>query len=200
MILSGPEITRLIRTRAHHDGAPVLPFIEVTPFVPAHVGPNSLDLRLAPELLVYDTNSRVEEQDDGSLVIVRSLDARRENPTRSLTIPDDGLILQPGVLYLGSTMERVECHGVIPALETRSSIARLGISTHLSAGLGDDGGAMNWTLEITVVHPVKVYHSMRIAQMVFFTTQGERRPYVGRYVGSKGPVASRMWQDFEDQQ
>lgn len=105
---------------------------------------------------------------------------------------------------VGSTVERTVTHGFVPVLETRSSIARLGISTHLTAGFGDDGyggtgDGCTWTLEITCVHPVLIYPHTRIAQLAFFTLQGERQPYVGKYQSSDGPVASRSWRDYSEE-
>ena len=229
-VLSGPEIENIVnRTRGWVAARrpAVLPAIDVEPFVPGNVGPNSYDLTLAPDLLVYATGEVVplflgsSQADRGTGLhvfagqhpdlfrdTVRPLDARADNPTFRLTIPDGGLVLVPGVLYLGSTVERTATAGCVPCIETRSSVARLGISTHLSAGFGDDGfgcgpdgevdatrfGA-TWTLEITVAHPVRVYAGMRIAQIAYTTLTGDRRPYRGRYGAQVGPVASRLWAD-----
>lgn len=193
-ILSGPEIAFVInRTRRIRDigGVECLPAIDIDPFDPDAVGPNSVDLRLGPKLLVY----RRAQPDAGPV-----LDARVDNLTDEIVVPGNGYFLEPGTLYLGSTAERTACAGVVPCIETRSSVARLGISAHLSAGFGDDGwgegvGGCCWTLEITVVHPVRVYAGMRIAQITFTTLVGDRRPYRGKYTHSDGPVASRLHLD-----
>jgi dCTP deaminase len=177
-ILTGPEIERLVRTSARADGEPMVPFVGIEPFDPAQVGPNSYDLRLSPDLLVY--------------AYADELDVRHEHPTEPLTIPSAGFRLMPGTLYLASTVEWTETHGLVPFIEGRSSIGRLGISVHATAGFGDDGFAGRWTLEISCVHPVRVYAGMRVCQIGYETIVGERRPYRGRYQRQQGPIASRL--------
>ncbi len=178
-IISGPWIRQLASFPSRDsEGKPAsLPFLELTPYISEHVGPNSVDVTLAPELRVYG---------------LKTLDCREENHSFPLTIPGDGFIINPGTLYIASTVERSECHGLVPVLNGRSSIGRLGISVHVTAGFGDDGFSGTWTLEITCVHAVRIYAGMRIAQLAFFTLEGERKPYTGRYAGQQGPTASRM--------
>ena len=103
-----------------------------------------------------------------------------------------GWLLVPGTLYLGATYERIELHGVCAQLTGRSSLGRLGVDCHVSAGLIDDGFAGNITLEIRVIHPIILWPGMRLAQLVFESIVGDRRPYRGRYYGDSGPVASRF--------
>lgn len=191
-LISGPEIARLVRAAQHLNGKPVLPYLRIDPFEESAVGPNSVDIRLSPDLLCYNTQARLERGADGVTYLTSHLDARRDNPTYPLRMPDDGMVLEPGRLYLGSSMETVEAHGLVPVIETRSSLARLGVSMHLSAGFCDDGFAGAITYEITVAHPIKLYPGMRVAQVAFHTLVGERKPYSGRYAGQRGPVASRM--------
>lgn len=174
-ILSGPEILRLAR---EPDDA--VPRIRVNPLDPALVNPNSIDVRLGDRFRVYEVT-------DGVTV----LDPRSENKGYEIYAGGEGLVLRPNRLYLGHTAEAVGGFGVVPLLETKSSIARLGVSVHLSAGFGDDGFFAQWTLEITCVHPVRLYPGMRIAQIAFHTLRGDRLPYRGRYQGQTGPVASR---------
>src|SRR5690554_1427222 len=83
MVLTGPEIIRQIELGAIH----------IAPFVPAHVGPNSYDVTLNEKLLVYD------------LAPGEALDMKRDNPVRALAIPPGGLVLEPGILYIGCTNE-----------------------------------------------------------------------------------------------
>jgi len=208
-ILSGPEIVRLVReTQLWHglraagseSGRPV-PGIEIDPFDPDRAGPNSYDLTLGDRLVVYQPfrsewvwpphvpfGTQVENPR-------YYIDAREQNDTAELTVPECGLVLLPGVLYLGTTAERTRCDGLVPWIEGRSSVGRLGISVHATAGFGDDGVNLNWTLEISVVQPVKIYPKMRICQVAFCALQGQRKPYAGKYQNSTGVVPSRMWMD-----
>lgn len=202
MILTGPEIVRLVeRTRAARESGypPVLPLLDIDPFDPATVGPNSYDVRLADKLLVYGPSDT--DRAAGRPAGVPVLDTDTNNPTAEIPIPIEGIILWPGTLYLGSTVERTATAGLVPWLDGRSSIGRLGIQIHATAGRGDDGfgvgvsGGCAWTLEITVTHPVRVRPGLRIGQLTFFTMRGDRKPYRGRYSDQTGPVASRLWRD-----
>lgn len=196
-VLSGPEIECVIRrTRAFRSAGmpPPLPVIDIDPFVPDHVGPNSVDLRLGNLVRVYAVDP---ESAFGDPIV---LDPNKNNPTDVVQVPKCGLVLRPGVLYLGSTLEKTTTSGVVPWIDGRSSVGRLGVGVHVTAGRGDDGfgeenpGGCTWTLEITCVHPVRVYPGMRIAQITFMTVLGDRRPYRGRYAKQDGPTASRFWQ------
>src|SRR5690606_38471661 len=170
MVLTGPEIRRQIEAGAIH----------IAPFNPAHVGPNSYDVTLNPKLLVYD------------LAPGAALDMKRDNPVRELSIPEDGLVLEPGTLYIGCTNETATSRAFVPMFEGRSSIGRLGINTHITAGFGDVGWGYlpgpsgelecqfpTWTLEIEVVHPIRVYPGVRIGQVYFIRPEGELQFYKG---------------------
>lgn len=156
--------------------------LKISPFDEAQLGPNSYNVRLGDQLLVYTDPV---------------LDMARANRTRELIIPPEGLVLKPGRLYLGSTMEWIECRDFIPFIEGRSSTARLGIMAHLAAGVGDIGFIGALTFEFTCVYPVRVYAGAEIAQLVFHTPEGlilDR--YHGKYCGFSGPVESRSYADF----
>ena len=129
------------------------------------------------------------------------LDAKKHNRIHHFEIPDEGSVLLPGKTYLGSTLEYTETHAHVPFLEGKSSIGRLGIDIHATAGKGDVGFCNHWTLEISVDQPVRVYHGMPIAQLIYFGVSGdvltlyknkksakynERTPY---------PVESMMWKN-----
>lgn len=160
--------------------------ITIDPFVPEHIGPNSVDLRLSNKLLKYKGNS-----DDG--LPIYCLDMRRANPTSEITIPRDGLILEPECLYLGCTIERTHTDHFIPQVDGRSSVGRLGIKVHLTAGFGDIGFNGPWTLEIEVTHRIRVYPGVRICQVSFIRPDGPiEQLYTGRYQSSVGPAASRF--------
>ena len=110
MILSGKEILR-------HLGKEII----IEPFDPSRINPNSYNLSLANELLVYENDL---------------LDMKTPNPTRHITIPPEGLVLEPGRLYLGRTNEFTRTDKYIPMLEGRSSTGRLGLFIHVTAGFG----------------------------------------------------------------
>jgi dCTP deaminase len=137
--------------------------IKIEPFDREQLGSNSYDVHLGRDLATYRE---------------AVLDARQHNPVEELPLPDAGLVLQPGILYLGVTYEYTETYRHVPFLEGKSSIGRLGIDIHATAGKGDVGFCNHWTLEISVQMPVRVYPGMPIGQLIFFELQGEvQRPY-----------------------
>lgn len=173
MILSGQEIKR-----QHDEGA-----IFIEDFDESRLGPNSYNLRLGKELLVY-TN--------------RELDARLPNDYELMEIPEDGLRMEPGRIYLAQTMEYTKTDGLVPMLEGRSSVGRLGINIHATAGFGDVGFHGRWTLELSCVQPVRIYAGMEICQIYYHTIMGEIvKRYAGKYQESDGVRPSQMWKDFE---
>jgi dCTP deaminase len=172
-MLGGLEIARLVR----------MGDIVIDPFDPEQLNPNSYNVRLADELLTYAGTLL-----DGQY----ALDPRRDNPTDRHAIPPHGFRLMPGVLYLGRTVERTYSPKHVPRIDGRSSVGRLGISVHVTAGFGDVGFSGTWTLEITCVEPAIVYPGMRIAQVSFSPVIGDYTPYRGKYQGQVGATASRM--------
>ncbi len=188
MVLTGKEILKQMEVGT----------IDISPFKPEHLGPNSYDVCLNPNLLIYDLEPG------------QCLDMKKENRTKSLSIPEEGLILEPGKLYLGCSNETATSHRFVPMFEGRSSIGRLGINTHITAGFGDVGWGYifdaekkpicqfpTWTLEIEVVHPIRVYPNVRIGQVYFMRPEGELTFYKGKYTLQKAPQASRLYQDFQ---
>lgn len=101
------------------------------------------------------------------------LDARRHNKVNYFKIPHEGLILVPSKLYLGATKEYTETHNFVPFLEGKSSVGRLGIDIHATAGKSDVGFCNTWTLEISVRQPVRIYPGMPIGQFIYFEISGE---------------------------
>lgn len=177
MILTGKEIEKRIKSGE----------IEIDPYNPENLGPNSYNLTLSANMMGYDDNS----------FIGPVLDAAKNNPVREFTIPDDGLVLLPGALYLARTVERTYTPNLVPMLEGRSSVGRLGIFVHITAGFGDTGFRGFWTLEITVVHPVKVYAGMKICQIYYHTVEGEVTPYTGKYANNEGIQSSQLYREFD---
>lgn len=185
--------------------------IIIEPFDARCVGVNSVDLHLSDELKIYGDEEELHSllypetffDDDGiELVRVadkqysRVLDMKKDNSTVSFRIPGDGLILLPGQLYLGSTVEFTETRGFIPNIETRSSVARLGIATHLSAGAGETTFRGCWTLEIVAYEPVRIYAGVRVCSISYTRADGKTEDYKGKYQGQRGPQASRLFKDF----
>ena len=171
MILSGEAIKEVIGKK-----------ISIDPFNEKQLNPNSYNLRLHNELLIYDE---------------KILDMKKENRTKSITIPEEGLILKPNKLYLGRTVEFVKTDYYIPKLEGRSSIARLGIFVHICAGLGHIGSSGCWTLEIACVQPVKIYANIEICQLFFQTIEGKYQLYQNKYKDSRTIQPSMIYKDFE---
>lgn len=163
--------------------------IIIEPFNKNNIGPNSYDVRIDTVLMVYDFSQ------------MQYLDCKKENPIKHINIPEEGYVLQPGILYLGNTIESIGSDWYIPMYEGRSSMARLGIESHRSAGFGDIGFKTQWTLEITVIHPVKVYPRMRIGQIYFHKVNQNyinlENLYQGKYLNQSGPQPSLSYKDFE---
>lgn len=171
MILSGMEI----KQRLGKD-------IFIDPFDESRLNPNSYNLRLHNELLVYDNEL---------------LDMKKENKASKLVIPEEGLILQPNKLYLGRTIEHTRTEACVPMLEGRSSIGRLGLFIHVTAGFGDVGFSGFWTLEIFCIQPIKVYPGIEICQIYYHTIKGEYEKYIsGKYQNNSGVQPSLLFKDF----
>ena len=157
--------------------------IIITPFDEKRINPNSYNLSLADELLVY-------EQDE--------LDMKKPNPTKRIVIPEEGLLLEPNRLYLGRINEFTKTDRYVPMLEGRSSTGRLGLFIHVTAGFGDIGFAGYWTLEIFCVQPVRIYPNVEICQIYYHDIDGEYDLYSsGKYQNNSGIQASLMYKDFE---
>ncbi len=171
MILSGLEIKK-------HIGREIL----IEPFDPARLNPNSYNLSLHNELLIYTE---------------KILDMKKANETQKILIPPEGLILEPGKLYLGRTEEYTKTEGFIPMLEGRSSIGRLGICIHVTAGFGDVGFAGYWTLELFCVQPVRIYAGVQIAQIYYHNISEPYENYTrGKYQNNKGIQASMLYKEL----
>lgn len=172
MILSGKEILRRIGKE-----------IIIEPFDQRKINPNSYNLSLHNELLVYENDT---------------LDMKKPNSTKRIIIPEDGYILEPGRLYLGRTREYTRTDKYVPMLEGRSSTGRLGLFIHITAGFGDVGFAGYWTLEIFCVQPIKIYPDVDICQIYYHTIDGEYELYSsGKYQNNTGIQPSLMFKDFE---
>ncbi len=125
------------------------------------------------------------------------LDMARDEPVVAVDIPPTGMNLWPGVMYLGATLEYTETPNHAPKLDGRSSVGRLGKMIHVTAGFGDVGFKGDWTLEIVVVYPLKVYPGVPICQIAYSTVHGERMDYTGQYQGQRGPKKSGLWKSVQ---
>lgn len=178
MILSDKKILEAIEERQ----------IVIEPFRRKSLGTNSYDVHLGRWLAVYED---------------AVLDARAHNKIRYLDIPEEGFVLQPATLYLGVTEEYTETHNSVPFLEGKSSVGRLGIDIHATAGKGDVGFCNHWTLEISCVQPVRVYAGMPVGQLIYFAVDGAIENYYNRKPNAKyneksdKPMESMMWKNFQ---
>lgn len=177
MILADTEILKAIERGE----------IVIDPFDIDALGGNSYDVHLGDELMRYPEGV---------------LDCRRENSTHRYKF--EKVTLYPGRVYLASTIEYTETHKHVPYLDGKSSIGRLGISIHATAGRGDVGFCNHWTLELAVAQPVRVYAGMPIGQLTYHAVKGEvERRYdkkpSAKYNGRDArPQSSRMWRNFRD--
>lgn len=172
MILTGSEIKRQLGNN-----------IVIEPFDDRLLNSNSYDLRLHNELIVYEE-------------IV--LDMRRPNRFRRITIPEDGLVLNPNQFYLGRTIERTETYNLVPMLEGRSSVGRLGLFVHITAGFGDVGFRGFWTLEMHAVQPVRIYPGVAICQIFYHQILGEVTEYNSeKYQDNHDIQPSLLFKEYE---
>lgn len=157
--------------------------IKITDFHQKRLNPNSYNLRLHDELLVYKN---------------AVLDPRIDNPVERFKITDEGFLFVPGQLYLGRTFERTETYGLCPMLEGRSSWARLGLSVHATAGVGDVGFCGTWTLELSVIRPLIIFPMVEICQIMYYTVCGKIRNYSSdKYQNNNDVQSSRIWKEFQ---
>ena len=171
MILSGKEIKR----RLDKD-------IIIKPFNPLQLNPNSYNLRLHNELLMYDEPI---------------LDMKQEHTLRKIIISSKGFVLEPGKLYLGRTVEYTRTEQLVPMLEGRSSIGRLGLFIHITAGFGDVGFSGYWTLEMFCVQSVRIYPGVEICQIFYHTIEGDFVRYESnKYQNNRGIQPSLLYKDF----
>ncbi len=171
MILSGNEILN----RIGKD-------IEIDPFEPERINPNSYNLTLHNELMVYEE-------------VV--LDMAKANRVRRLTIPEEGIVLSPNQLYLARTVERTVTHNLVPQIEGRSSIGRLGLFVHVTAGFGDVGFAGFWTLEMFAVQPVRIYPGTEICQIFYHELTGVVQEYDSKYQHNHDIQPSLLFEELD---
>jgi len=179
MILTDEQILENIR----------LGQIVIEPFDRKALGTNSYDVHLGSTLACYED---------------KVLDAKKHNKLRFFEIPEEGFVLEPDAFYLGVTKEYTESHLHVPFLEGKSSVGRLGIDIHATAGKGDVGFKNHWTLEISVKQPVRVYAGMPVGQLIYFVIEGNiLTPYHAKQNAKYNqrqnqPQESMMWKNFNE--
>lgn len=177
--------------------------IVVDPFDANCLGTNSYDVHLSDTLRVYRPEPSYTDDPTAGRVVDEHdvpLDVRVPRATIDIKIPSEGYVLRPGELYLASTVEYTESNAHLPILNGKSSVGRLGLSIHVTAGTGDVGFKGHWTMELFVIKPLRVYAGMAIGQLLWFTAN---EPHV-RY-DQKGsakynnrdpkPMASKLYQE-----
>jgi dCTP deaminase len=171
MILSGQEIKKRMGDS-----------IVIDPFNEDHLNPNSYNLTLHDEVMVYEE-------------VV--LDMRQVNRVRRLKIPESGMVLTPNQLFLARTVERTETHDLVPMIEGRSSIGRLGLFVHVTAGFGDVGFKGYWTLEMFAVQPVRIYPGVQICQIFYHEIAGDVTNYEnGKYQNNRDIQPSLLYREL----
>ncbi|MCK9796080.1 dCTP deaminase [Isoptericola sp. 4D.3] len=186
MLLSDRDI------RAELDAGRVV----LDPYEPSMLQPSSIDVRLDRYFRLFDNHK------------YPFIDPSQEQPelTRLVeVVPDEPFVLHPGEFVLGSTFESVTLPDDVAArLEGKSSLGRLGLLTHSTAGFIDPGFSGHVTLELSNVAtlPITLWPGMKIGQMCFFRLSSPAEhpygsdAYGSRYQGQRGPTASRSWQSF----
>ncbi|MDQ0960146.1 dCTP deaminase [Streptomyces sp. B4I13] len=173
MILTGPAIAAAIRAGE----------ITIDPYDPARLSPNAYDWRLGDTIRICDGD----------------LDAAAPTSFTELTIPSSGLVLKPGVLYLGVTLERTGSETYAQILNGDRTIGALGIWVHVSAPLGHQGHAIRWTLEIRATRPARIYPAMTFGKLVFLTAFGTPASYQqqrAKYAVTDGIDISRLYEEI----
>ncbi|EOL43660.1 dCTP deaminase [Enterococcus caccae] len=160
MILTGAEIIKEVKEQ----------YIFIEPFHKENVNPNSYNYTLNKELIKIYHDSITNE-------------IREEK----LSLTEQGYILEPGILYLGVTNEKIGSSKYATSLIGRSSVGRLGIHLQISANLGHTGTYHRWTLEIRAAKKIRVYPNMKIGQVSFWCNQGQIDLYQGVYKEFNSP-------------
>lgn len=171
MILSGLEIEKNLGKN-----------IIIEPFNRNQLNSNSYNVKLHNKLLIYEENL---------------LDMKKPNETKEIIISEEGFKLEPNQLYLGRTLEYTSTKKFVPMIEGRSSIGRLGIFIHITAGFGDVGFSGYWTLEIFCIKPIIIYPNVEIAQLYYHTIDGDYEEYnSGKYQNNTDIQPSMLYKDF----
>ncbi|MEI5099410.1 deoxycytidine triphosphate deaminase [Streptomyces sp. PmtG] len=157
--------------------------ITIAPYDPPRLSPNAYDWRLGNMIRICDGD----------------LDAAAPTSFTERPIPAYGLVLEPGVLYLGVTLEKTGSETYAQLLNGDRTIGTLGIWVHVSAPLGHQGHAIRWTLEIRAARPARVYPGMTFGKLVFLTTLGTPVSYQqqhAKYAATHCIDISRLYEEI----
>lgn len=193
--------------------------IIISPFDEKYLNPVSVDLTLAPEFKTYTKETKIckwnelpewvvynklfNEYVPGQYKYEDCLDVKVKAETQTLSIPKEGFVLMPGEVYLYAVNERIGVKGNIRAkVEGKSSLGRLGLFIHVTAGFIDPGFEGSLVLELVATRPIKVYPDMKICQIEFARVEGEIEESYDQKAGSKyhgqtGAQESLMHKNFE---
>ena len=200
-ILSGDAIIRCVEGGA----------INISPFNPKQVNEASYDMTLGENVRVYEDVNVFSKKDpnrpDGSEIYPAGsvhtgyLDSKKPNKTVSFKIGPNGWLLRPGIGYLMHVNETISTDHYVPVIDGKSSIGRLFILVHYTAGYVDPGFKGQYTLEVSAQHPTVVYAGQRIGQLRFHTIAGKPILYSGRYKDETavGAVSSHAFEQFNDE-
>jgi len=188
MILSDRDIKKAVRDKK----------LVIEPFDEGGVQPSSYDLKLEGRVLVFDNHKAGE------------IDVRqRQDVSREVRVGKEGFVLHPGEFILGSTMESFKIPVDLAAkLEGKSSLARLGLVIHATAGYVDPGFEGQLTFEMSNISrlPIRLYGGMKVAQICFvMMSSPAQTPYGSKklrskYFGQKGPTASKVYLNFSGEE
>ncbi|WKX72166.1 deoxycytidine triphosphate deaminase [Streptomyces sp. XD-27] len=173
MILTGPAIAAAIQADE----------ITIDPYDPTRLSPNAYDWRLGDTIRICDSD----------------LDAAAPTAFTEQTIPTSGLVLKPGVLYLGVTLEKTGSETYAQMLNGDRATGSLGIWVHVSAPLGHQGHAIRWTLEIRATKPARIYPGMTFGKLIFLTAFGTPASYQqqrAKYAATSGIDISRLYEEI----
>ena len=173
MILTGHEIQRQVEAGR----------IQISPFTPEQLNPNSYNYRIGRELI---------ELTD------QPLDPRKRCEQRIHQLPEEGFLIHPRRLYLAHTAEQIGSQHYVTTLIGRSTMGRLGLWLQISADLGHLGPAHRWTLELKVVQPLWLYPGMLVGQVSFWRPRGSRSLlYTGKYAQHLSAEPSHIHVEFQ---
>lgn len=172
MILAGSKIRKEVKNNK----------ITIIPFDDENINPNSYNYTLDDYLKVYKNYE---------------LDSKQKQEVEIIKIPDEGIVLLPDKVYLGSTKEIIGSDYYVPVITGRSSTGRLGLFVQITSDLVDIGFHGKLTLQLHATQPVRIYRGMKIGQIMFWRIYGKVDLYHGKYQNSTEPRESEAWRDFK---